>query len=104
MQVYETGPLRGLPRRAGHLQLVVDTPAVRSPGGQELIQEFRAYTYAGAPDINDQLDIPGIPADAAPPTIAVSGGRPFRSATPVVVILIACVLLYFAVRILGLPS
>lgn len=125
-QVYETGPLRGLPRRAGHLRLVSPPigdampPPIAQPINVEALPESirtrverlslrstaraNAYPYAGDTALNDQLAIPGIPADAPPPPVQTIDPAPFRSATPIVVIIAACTLLYFAVRMLGLPS
>jgi len=113
--VYETGPLKGLPLRGPLPRVTLARPVAVEDLPESLQHRVtrpplrrqamtNSWPCVGDPALNDQLDIPGIPADAPPPPIEVTDARPFRSATPVIVIIIACTVLIFAVRMLGLPS
>lgn len=99
MDVYESGPLRGRPRRGPREQTIISPPigdAMPTPGGKsslppEVRRMFGDWTYSGDPSLIDELEVPGLPADAREnpqpipaeahgPDIDWRPGRPFRSA------------------------
>ena len=105
--VYQTGPLRGLPIRGLPIRGPLPRTIVCPPIGDAMSAApprsapALVWTHPGDTELNDPLAFPDIPADAPAPPIAVTEAPPFRSATPVVIILIASTLLILAVNILG---